>query len=74
MADVVDFTGITRLPSDPQRVLEKALSAGMKSVVVIGFDADGGEYFGSSDADGGSVIWHLERAKLKLLRVADGHE
>lgn len=72
MPDVVDFGGITRLPSDPQRVIEHASEAGLTNVVIIGYDADGDEYFRSSDADGGDVLWLLERARLKLLSVPDG--
>lgn len=68
---VVDFGGVTRLPTDPARVLERAANAGLQSVVIVGFDADGNEFFASSDTDGGDVLWHLERAKLKLLRMPD---
>ena len=68
---VVDFGGVTRLPTDPARVLERAANAGLQSVVIVGFDADGNEFFASSDTDGGDVLWHLERANLKLLRMPD---
>ena len=34
MSAVVGFTGVTVLGSDPQRVLEAALKAGMTEVVV----------------------------------------
>lgn len=69
--NVVPFGGITRLDTDPQRVLEAALEAGMTGVVVIGFDANGGEYFASSYADGSDVVWHMERAKFKLMVITD---
>lgn len=71
MGDVTEFTGLTRLPSDPQRVLELACGANLSSVVVIGFDAGGNEYFHASDADGGDVLWHLARAQHKLLSVPE---
>ena len=38
-------------------------------VVVLGFDDDGELCFASSIADGGTVIWLLEQAKLALLNV-----
>lgn len=69
--NVVPWGGITKLDTDPQRVLEQALETGMSAVVVIGYDKDGGEYFASSLADGGDVVWHMERAKFKLMVIAD---
>jgi hypothetical protein len=36
---------------------------------VIGKQKDGGYYFSSSLADGGDVLWLLERAKLALMRA-----
>lgn len=71
MGTVVPWGGITKLDTDPRRVLESALERGMSAVVVIGYDEDGGEYFASSLADGGDVVWHLERAKFKLMVIAD---
>lgn len=70
MGDVVDLPVITTLDLDPDRVLQKAIGR-MSRVVVIGIDKDGEEYFASSVADGGTVVWDMERAKLKLLRLPD---
>jgi hypothetical protein len=67
MGEVVDLPCITRLDLDPQRVLDRAKKAGLKTVVIIGYDVDGDEYFASSVADGGEVVWLMERTKLKLL-------
>ena len=69
-ANVIDFTGTTTLDIDPDRILQSAIGQ-MDQVVLIGWDKDGQEYFSSSVSDGGTVLWHLERAKLKLLRKAD---
>lgn len=71
MSNVVDLPVITTLPLDPNRVLQKALESGITEVVVLGFTKDGQEYFASSVSDGGAVVWHLERAKMKLLRLVD---
>ena len=72
MADnVVDLNVVTKLATDPARIIARAAEAGLTSVVVLGFDADGDEFFASSDADGGAVLWHLERARHKLLSVPD---
>lgn len=69
--NVVPFGGVTRLDTDPRQMLQRALDHGMAGVVIIGFDQNGDEYFASSFADGGDVVWHLERAKFKLMVIAD---
>lgn len=71
MGDVVNINCITRLPLNPQRVLEAALSRGLTSVVIIGFKEDGSEYFASSDPSGPEVLWLLERSKKRLLSMPD---
>lgn len=71
MGEVVDLNVITTLSLDPDRVLKKAIGK-LERVVIVGRTKDGDEYFASSEADGGCVIWDMERAKLKLLRLADG--
>lgn len=70
MAEIVDFDGITTLSLDPDRLLQKAIGQ-LDRVIIIGIDKEGAEYFASSEADGGTAVWDLERAKLKLLRLAD---
>lgn len=73
MGKLVYFDGITRLDLPPDRILEQAMG-NMESVVVIGYDKDGDEYFASSQANGPDVLWILERMKLRLLRVSDPDE
>jgi hypothetical protein len=70
-AEIVEFNGITALDINPQMVIHGALDAGLTHVVIIGFDANGDEYFASSMADAGDVNWHLERAKWNLMRKVD---
>ena len=70
MSNVVILDLVTRLDVPADRVLEAAIGQ-LKEVVITGFDKEGNEYFASSVADGGSTLWHLERAKYKLLRLAD---
>lgn len=65
-AKVIPFTGITRVDLDPDRVLENKKGA-LAGVVIMGWDHDGNEVFASSYADGGTVLWLLERCKLRLL-------
>lgn len=72
MADVVLFRGITRLDLPADRVLMDAAENGdLDGVVIIGATKDGGEYFASSIADGGTVLWLMERFKTKLLAVPE---
>ena len=67
---VVHLNVVTKLDIDPDRVLTAAVGS-MKEVIVIGFDKEDEEYFASSVANGADVLWHLERAKLKLLKLID---
>jgi len=53
---------------DPDIVLKSPMG-NMDTVIVIGYTKDGDEYFASSKADGGEIIWLLERMKLRLLTV-----
>lgn len=70
MSNVTRFTGITKLDINPDLLLQEAIGK-LDSCVIIGYDKEGGEYFASSVADGGDVVWHLERVKHKLMKVAD---
>lgn len=72
-ADIVEFDGFTKLDIPAERVLRKALEQGLESAVIIGYDRDGDEYFAASIADGGTVLWLLERCKAKLLAVPETH-
>ena len=71
MSKVVVFPGPTRLDVPAERVLNAALGAGLESVVIAGYTADGEEYFASSIADGGSVLWLVEQFKRQLFEKAD---
>lgn len=73
MSKIVEFTGVTQLDIDPEKVLNRALNK-LEGVIVIGYEKDGEEYFASSYSDGGDILWLLERAKLKLMSVCDWKE
>ena len=68
MGKVITLGGVTRLDLPPDRILEAAEGA-LESVVLLGYTKDGEEYFASSLADGGDVLWLLERCKDKLFAV-----
>lgn len=74
MGDVVNLNMVTRYDIPAERVLAAAVDAGLQRVVVMGYDADGQEYFASSIADGGTVLWLAERMKLALLRQGDEYD
>ena len=62
---------VTSLDVPCARVLEAALESTLQRVIIIGTDADGEFYFGSSMADGGDCLWWLEIAKKRLLELGD---
>lgn len=64
--NVVYWNGVTRLDIPADRVLECNLGL-FESVVLIGYDKEGHEYFVSSIADGGDVLWLIERLKARLI-------
>jgi len=68
VSKVVNIGCITRLDLPPDRLLEHAIGK-LEGVVILGYDKEGGEYFASSYADGGDVLWLLERLKKQLLEV-----
>jgi hypothetical protein len=70
MGEVVDLDVVTTLDLDPDRILDRAKGQ-LETVIIIGVDEDGDEYFASSVADGGSALWMMERAKKALLETPD---
>lgn len=69
MANVILFPGITCLDLPADRLLEKAIEAELAGVVILGYTKDGEQYMASSYADGGTVIWLMEKCKKMLLEV-----
>jgi hypothetical protein len=71
MSNVIPFTGITRLNCDPDFILENTKGK-LEGFVICGYDKEGKEYFASTYADGGDVLWLLERMKMCLLNQEFG--
>lgn len=65
----VTWPGVTRLDLPPERVLGAAADACPEHVVVLGWDAEGEFYATSTFADGAELLWLLEIAKAKLLKI-----
>jgi hypothetical protein len=68
---VIHLNQITDMDMLPKQILQGALEADLDGLVIIGYDKDGEEYFASSYADGGLILWLMARAKLRLLRLED---
>lgn len=70
MDNVIPLGCITKLDLPVDRILEAAKER-LDSVVLIGWDKDGELYFASTKADGGDVLWLLEKAKQALLNTGE---
>lgn len=68
---VTTLNMVTSVSLSPERVLTSALTAGLKSVIVVGFDQDGDFYFASTEADAAEVVYTLRRAEWKLMKIID---
>jgi hypothetical protein len=73
MAEILLFPGVTRLPIEPDRVLESVLGK-LDEAIVVGTNKGGDFYFASSVPSGPEALWLLERAKHKLMTVTDDLE
>lgn len=67
-AKIIPLGCITRLDLPVERVLEQA-KVQMQNVVIMGWDQDGELYFASTFADGGEIMWLLEKCKAALLNA-----
>ena len=70
MAKVIQFKGVTKLDLDPDLVLENNKGK-YEGLVILGYDKDGSERFIGTYADGGTVMWLLERCKQRLMEAVD---
>lgn len=58
---VTPFTGITRGPVSPDKVLDAAKDAALTDVLVVGLDADGALYAASSTGDDRTEVYLAHR-------------
>lgn len=68
MGDVVILNTVTRLDLPPDRILEAAQGR-LDSCLILGWDKEGQMFFASSYADGGEVLWLMEKAKKMLMET-----
>ena len=71
--NVIPLNNVTRLDLPVDRVLEKSKEI-LKGCIIIGYTTEGEEYFASTYADGGQVLWLIERLKKALLEVPEDYE
>lgn len=69
-AKIIPLGGVTRLDLPVDHILDKAKER-LDSVVLMGWDKDGELYFASTIADGGDVLWIMEKCKAALLQVGE---
>tara|TARA_R110000868_G_scaffold218849_1_gene469662 strand:+ start:3216 stop:3446 length:231 start_codon:yes stop_codon:yes gene_type:complete len=68
--NVVRLRGlITKLDLPVAQILDGAAEHDLQSIVLMGYRQDGTEYFASTIADGGEVLWLMERLKKRLLEI-----
>ena len=70
-AEVIIAPVVTTLNTPADRILKAALGK-MDECVIIGTDKEGNDYFASNRSDAGTVIYHCERAKHRLMQIIDG--
>ena len=62
---------ITSLPVPVELVLSGAMAANLDVAIVVGVDKEGQLYFASSEPDGGTVLWWMEKAKIALMEISE---
>lgn len=67
MSNVISFTAGTYGPVPVQNVLEGALEADLKEVMVIGLDEMDGLYVACSTGDKPDLLYLLERARIRAM-------
>jgi len=73
MGKVIPIGGVTKLDLDPDIILENNKGK-FEGFVIVGWGKDGNETFASTYADGGDVLWLLERCKMALFRNIEEYE
>ena len=69
--NVIPIGCVTRLDLPVDQVLEQTKRMGLEGVVILGYFENGDQYFASTYADGGAVLWLLEMCKKQLLEMVE---
>jgi hypothetical protein len=69
--NVVYLDTTTTQDVPPERVLRAAIGADLRMAVVLGYEAETGQFYAaSSTSNGPQTLWLLERLRLLLLTEA----
>lgn len=66
-ADILAFTGDTKIQDRPETVLEKAKGWGMERCIVLGWKEDGSFCFGGSFSELGEIVLLLRCGEQHLM-------
>jgi hypothetical protein len=70
-SNVVEFTGTTTLSTSPEKVLTKAVEAGLSDVLVLGYIDKGNDecepYYAGSSSDLAMLLLLVERFKRDVI-------
>lgn len=69
-AEIIRLNVVTKLDLTPDDVLRESIGLYPGGVFICGYDEDGNVQVASSIADGGSVLWMMEIAKVRLMTIA----
>ena len=72
MGEIIQFTGTTILPIEPNTVVSYAKD--LKESVVIGWDTNDELYVAGSKADVSSVVFLLQLANKRMLELVEAEE
>lgn len=70
LGNVVHAPIISRVDCSADDTVRKALGE-LDSVVIVGYDRKGNEYYASNVADGANALWHLQRGVHNLMTIVD---
>jgi len=68
--NVVEIGIVTTQDADPDKVLTQAMGK-LDTVIIMGYDKDGEEYFASNKSEGSLITWLMDRLKHRLMRITD---
>lgn len=61
--NVIEFSGMTKLPIPVSKVLREAQKTKLTDVIVMGWDENGDLYVASSACSAPEILWLIDRGK-----------
>ena len=72
MSNVTMLADHAAIPLTTEQVLERAASANLAGVIVLGVTDDGTMFVETSIDDGPDAVWLIEKYKHRIFTFADG--